>query len=128
MLCLGFQKLPDAQPHVFALALAAFTAMTTSGKSQSCVISGVSGAGKTESSKNFVRHILALSDADAGTVSGKTSDSTKLVHKIGVMSGVIEAFGNAKTELNPNSSRFGQYIALMFGPSGEVVRQARIST
>lgn len=99
--------------------------MTTSGKSQSCVISGVSGAGKTESSKNFVRHILALSD---GTVSGKTSDSTKLVHKIGVMSGVIEAFGNAKTELNPNSSRFGQYIALMFGPSGEVVRQARIST
>lgn len=77
--------------------------------SQACVISGISGAGKTESSKSFVRHVLALSDVDAGDGDG-VHDSSSLVSKICVVSEFIEAFGNAKTELNANSSRFGQCV------------------
>lgn len=102
--------------------------MVTSNKSQSCVISGVSGAGKTESSKNFVRHVLALSDGNAKLDESNLKESTTLVQRISVMSEIIEAFGNAKTELNPNSSRFGQYIALDFGQFGKAVQQAHIST
>ena len=73
-------------------------------------MSGESGAGKTETTKLIIEHILSR----AGT-----SDTT-LNDRISQMSPVLEAFGNAQTVMNHNSSRFGKYLEISFTASGGV--------
>ena len=90
------KALSEEPPHIFALAEKAYSALISSGVNQSFVISGESGAGKTESMKLICRYMAHLEGEEQSPV------------QYGVLSVnvVLEAFGNAKTVYNNNSSRF----------------------
>ncbi|KAM5280123.1 myosin-IIIb [Ctenodactylus gundi] len=104
-------------PHIFASADAAYQCLVTFRKDQLCiVISGESGSGKTESAHLIVQHLTFL---------GKASNQS-LREKILQVNSLVEAFGNACTAINDNSSRFGKYLEMMFMPTGAVMG-ARIS-
>eukprot|EP00051_Salpingoeca_urceolata_P023875 m.411732 g.411732 ORF g.411732 m.411732 type:complete len:1663 (-) comp20165_c1_seq2:63-5051(-) len=100
-------------PHVYAIADQAYFAQRHSGKPQCAVISGESGAGKTESAKFLIRHIITLCHSG--------SEGAVLENKILLVNPLLEAFGNAQTLMNHNSSRFGKYSELMFNGKGAVV-------
>lgn len=93
-------------PHVYMVALAAYKNMTVLGQNQCVLISGESGAGKTESAKLFLNHILSFGDTDG--------EASSLEEGIAETQPLLEAFGNAKTVLNNNSSRFGKYIEIVY--------------
>ncbi|XP_033637376.1 unconventional myosin-XVI-like isoform X1 [Asterias rubens] len=97
-------------PHIFCIADRAYRAMLREGQSQCCIISGESGAGKTESAKYFVKHILMTAQ----------SEESLLNDKIQQVNPLLECFGNAQTEMNDNSSRFGKYLELLFSSDGHV--------
>ncbi|XP_069877370.1 myosin-IIIb isoform X7 [Dipodomys merriami] len=103
-------------PHIFASADAAYQCLVTFSKDQCIVISGESGSGKTESAHLIVQHLTFLGKADNQT----------LREKILQVNSLVEAFGNACTAINDNSSRFGKYLEMMFTPTGAVMG-ARIS-
>ncbi|XP_032871794.1 myosin-IIIa isoform X3 [Amblyraja radiata] len=103
-------------PHIFAVADIAYQAMITYHSDQCIVISGESGAGKTESTHFLVEQLTAL---------GKTNNRV-LQEKILEVNNLLEAFGNACTVINNNSSRFGKYLELRF-TSGGTVMGAQIS-
>nr|XP_034991520.1 myosin-IIIb [Zootoca vivipara] len=98
-------------PHIFASADAAYQGMITFNKDQCIIISGESGAGKTESAHLIVQHLTFL---------GKASNRA-LREKILQVNPLVEAFGNACTAINDNSSRFGKYLEMMFTPTGAVM-------
>jgi len=100
------------EPHIFALAEAAFSGMRREQKDCCIVISGESGAGKTESSKHIMRYVAAISGGgspdDEGAGVGKVKDMLLASNPL------LEAFGNATTVRNDNSSRFGKYMDINF--------------
>ncbi|KAK3583683.1 hypothetical protein CHS0354_021430 [Potamilus streckersoni] len=98
-------------PHIYISAESAYQNLLHAKKSQCCVISGESGSGKTESCKFIVQHLLRI----AG------SDETNLNSKINKMNPLLEAFGNAKTVMNDNSSRFAKFMELFFTSNGKVL-------
>ncbi|XP_024431703.2 myosin-IIIa [Desmodus rotundus] len=98
-------------PHIFAVADFGYQSMVTYNSDQCIVISGESGAGKTESAHLLVQQL---------TVLGKANNIT-LQEKILQVNNLVEAFGNACTIINDNSSRFGKYLEMKFTPSGAVV-------
>jgi myosin-1 len=100
----------DVAPHVFATAEAAYRNMVTEDDNQCVIISGESGAGKTEASKQIQNYIAA--------VCGGGEDVDKLKTTFLESNPVLEAFGNAKTVRNNNSSRFGKYFTLKFNRFG----------
>lgn len=100
----------DVPPHIFATAEAAYRSMVTEEDSQCIIISGESGAGKTEASKQIQAYIAAISGDGEGV---------EKIKRIFLESNpVLEAFGNAKTLRNNNSSRFGKYFELKFNRFG----------
>jgi len=105
-------------PHIFALAEAAYTNMKAEEEPQCVIISGESGAGKTEASKAIMNYISAVSGG------GSSADSIKQM--ILESNPLLEAFGNAKTIRNNNSSRFGKYFEINFDSAG-VPRSALIT-
>eukprot|EP00761_Pharyngomonas_kirbyi_P012356 gb/GECH01012383.1/.p1 GENE.gb/GECH01012383.1/~~gb/GECH01012383.1/.p1 ORF type:complete len:1469 (+),score=336.96 gb/GECH01012383.1/:1-4407(+) len=98
-------------PHIFALAESAYRSMINDQESQCVIISGESGAGKTESAKLIMKYIAA--------VSGKTGEVERVKNIILETNPLLEAFGNAKTLRNNNSSRFGKYFEIQFSTSGD---------
>ncbi|NXN59432.1 MYO5B protein, partial [Rynchops niger] len=98
-------EMGDMDPHIFALAEEAYKQMVRFGKNQSLIISGESGAGKTVSAKYAMRYFT--------TIGGCVGDSS-MEEKVLASSPIMEAFGNAKTTRNDNSSRFGKYIEIGF--------------
>nr|XP_019604661.1 PREDICTED: myosin-IIIa [Rhinolophus sinicus] len=98
-------------PHIFAMADFSYQSMITYNSDQCIVISGESGAGKTESAHLLVQQL---------TVLGKANNIT-LQEKILQVNNLVEAFGNACTIINDNSSRFGKYLEMKFTSSGAVV-------
>ncbi|XP_056248090.1 unconventional myosin-IXb isoform X1 [Seriola aureovittata] len=110
------QPLGKLSPHIFAIADVAFHTMLTRQVNQCIVISGESGSGKTESSSYLIHCLTALS---------QKTYSTGLERTILGAGPVLEAFGNAKTAENNNSSRFGKFIQLNYLESG-VIRGAVI--
>ncbi|CAH2305733.1 myosin-IIIb isoform X1 [Pelobates cultripes] len=98
-------------PHIFASADAAYQGMVTFCKDQCIIISGESGAGKTESAHLIVQHLTFLGKAN----------NRALREKILQVNPLVEAFGNACTAINDNSSRFGKYLEMMFTPTGAVM-------
>ncbi|KAL8215013.1 hypothetical protein R6Q57_004462 [Mikania cordata] len=100
-------------PHVFAIAEIAFREMVNDGKSNSILVSGESGAGKTETTKMLMRY-LAYVGGHKGT-EGRTVEQQVLESNP-----VLEAFGNAKTVRNNNSSRFGKFVELQFDKHGRI--------
>ena len=107
----GNRALP---PHVFQIAAAAHTSLTLEGTDQAILISGESGAGKTEATK----HCLAYLAEVAGS---ESSIETQVLQA----NPLLEAFGNAKTVRNNNSSRFGRWLEVHFDATG-VIASARI--
>ena len=100
----------DVPPHIFGTAEAAYRAMVQEEEPQCVIISGESGAGKTEASKQIQNYIAAISEGAEGV---------EKVKQIFLQSNpLLEAFGNAKTLRNDNSSRFGKYFNLLFSPQG----------
>uniref|UniRef100_A0A3P9JVP6 Myosin IXAa n=1 Tax=Oryzias latipes TaxID=8090 RepID=A0A3P9JVP6_ORYLA len=103
--------LGDLEPHIYAVADVAYHAMLQRQRNQCIVISGESGSGKTQSTNFLIHHLTALSQK--GFASG--------VEQIILGAGpVLEAFGNAKTAQNNNSSRFGKFIQVNYQESGTV--------
>ncbi|XP_061629301.1 unconventional myosin-IXAb-like isoform X6 [Phyllopteryx taeniolatus] len=99
------------EPHIYAVADVAYHAMLQRRRNQCIVISGESGSGKTQSTNFLIHHLTALSQK--GFASG--------VEQIILGAGpVLEAFGNAKTAHNNNSSRFGKFIQVNYQASGTV--------
>mmetsp|Transcript_41275 Transcript_41275/g.66676 ORF Transcript_41275/g.66676 Transcript_41275/m.66676 type:complete len:1698 (-) Transcript_41275:250-5343(-) len=106
---------PSSKPHVFNTSNAAYRGICDRKKSQTVLISGESGAGKTETTK-FVMKFLAT----AGAEDGKVTDVERQVLESNPL---LEAFGNARTLRNDNSSRFGKFIELQFrGVSGDAAQ------
>lgn len=105
------KSLGERPPHVFAIADKAFRDMRVLKQSQSIIVSGESGAGKTESTKHLLRYLCDSYGAQAGPIEQKILDANP----------VLEAFGNAKTTRNNNSSRFGKFIEVHFDKRFQVV-------
>ncbi|XP_058150418.1 unconventional myosin-IXa isoform X1 [Dasypus novemcinctus] len=105
-------QLGKLEPHIYAVADVAYHAMLQHRKNQCIVISGESGSGKTQSTNFLIHHLTALSQK--GFASG--------VEQIILGAGpVLEAFGNAKTAHNNNSSRFGKFIQVNYQETGTVL-------
>ncbi|KAJ3095982.1 Myosin type-2 heavy chain 1 [Phlyctochytrium planicorne] len=109
----------DLEPHLFAVAEEAYRSMIRDKKNQSIIVSGESGAGKTQSAKYIMRYFAvvdALEKQDSKAASGGTSEIEEAVLSTNP---IMEAFGNSKTTRNDNSSRFGKYIEIIFSkPKG----------
>ena len=103
-------------PHVYEVASAAYREMMTHGKDQAIVISGESGAGKTETTKIAMRFLAGDEDGKASKKTGGASLERRVLRT----NPILEAFGNAKTLRNDNSSRFGKLIDIAFDRGGEV--------
>ncbi|KAJ7972561.1 Myosin [Quillaja saponaria] len=110
----------ELSPHPFAVADAAYRLMINDGISQSILVSGESGAGKTESTKLLMRYLAYM--GGRAVVEGRTVEQQVLESNP-----VLEAFGNAKTVRNNNSSRFGKFVEIQFDQRG-IISGAAIRT
>lgn len=111
----------ELEPHLFAIAEDAYRCMLRDNKNQTIVVSGESGAGKTVSAKYIMRYFATVEDPDhPRKVSVKSSSSashdalSETEEQILATNPIMEAFGNAKTTRNDNSSRFGKYLEILF--------------
>eukprot|EP00002_Diphylleia_rotans_P005133 TRINITY_DN1421_c0_g2_i1.p1 TRINITY_DN1421_c0_g2~~TRINITY_DN1421_c0_g2_i1.p1 ORF type:complete len:1295 (-),score=319.08 TRINITY_DN1421_c0_g2_i1:220-4104(-) len=100
-------------PHVFAIADRAYRSMKAEKKNQSILISGESGAGKTETSKFVMQYLVKIG--------GRGNQEALNERRIIESNPILEAFGNAKTLRNNNSSRFGKFLEIHFDSSNNVV-------
>ncbi|KAB8077996.1 P-loop containing nucleoside triphosphate hydrolase protein [Aspergillus leporis] len=110
-------------PHLFAIAEEAFADMLRDGKNQTIVVSGESGAGKTVSAKYIMRYFATRESSDQpGKYTTSRADAiSETEEQILATNPVMEAFGNAKTTRNDNSSRFGKYIEIMFDDRTNII-------
>ncbi|XP_071116024.1 unconventional myosin-Ic-like isoform X1 [Haliotis cracherodii] len=106
----NFYELP---PHIYAIADAAYRSMRGESVDQCVLISGESGAGKTEASKKILQYIAASST--------HSNEVERVKDRLLQSNPILEAFGNAKTNRNDNSSRFGKYMDIQFDYKGAPV-------
>uniref|UniRef100_F1KUD1 Myosin-VI n=1 Tax=Ascaris suum TaxID=6253 RepID=F1KUD1_ASCSU len=99
------KSLGQLPPHIFAIADKAYRDMKRFCESQSIIVSGESGAGKTESQKYILKYLCESWGSTAGPVQQRILETNP----------ILEAFGNAKTLRNNNSSRFGKFVEIHFG-------------
>eukprot|EP00741_Cyanophora_paradoxa_P014856 tig00000189_g14332.t1 len=123
------KKHGERPPHIFAVAEEAYAAMRATGTNQSILISGESGAGKTESTKFCMEFLTHAGFGLESRVGQGTPDSfaRSIAEQVLESNPILEAFGNARTLRNDNSSRFGKFIEIKFDTAGRVAG-ARIQT
>lgn len=108
-------------PHIFAIADNAYANLLADFRDQAVVISGESGAGKTETMK-LVLQFLAEASGRANKQNAKEGEKTESLEQQVLQSNpLMEAFGNAKTTRNNNSSRFGKWTEIKFNRAGAIV-------
>jgi myosin-1 len=101
----------ELPPHIYAIAEESYRSMTAENFNQCIIISGESGAGKTEAAKKVMHYIATITG-------GSNPKIDKVKHVIVESNPLLEAFGNAKTLRNNNSSRFGKYFEIQFDRDG----------
>ena len=105
----------EVPPHLWAITETAYRNMLQNGKNQSMLITGESGAGKTENTKKVISYLAMV--ASSGKKSGK---KVSLEDQIVATNPILESYGNAKTSRNDNSSRFGKFIRIHFTSAGKL--------
>ncbi|CZS98096.1 related to myosin II [Rhynchosporium graminicola] len=108
----------DTKPHIYAMADEAFRNLVDEGENQSILVTGESGAGKTENTKKVIQYLAAVAHSDS-PVKNKVQHSN-LSQQILRANPILEAFGNAQTVRNNNSSRFGKFIRIEFTRAGTI--------
>jgi myosin heavy subunit len=103
----------DMPPHVYGIAEQAYQKILDKGANQSILVSGESGAGKTESVKIMMQYLAVVSKSDGG--------QNKVAAQVLASNPLLEAFGNARTSRNNNSSRFGKFIEIQFSRAYKMV-------
>ncbi|KAI9244449.1 P-loop containing nucleoside triphosphate hydrolase protein [Sporodiniella umbellata] len=111
----------ELEPHLFALSEEAYRCMIREQKNQTIVVSGESGAGKTVSAKFIMRYFATADDQETTGKKKKVEGMTEVEEQILATNPIMEAFGNAKTTRNDNSSRFGKYIEIQFDGHANIV-------
>ncbi|XP_064164998.1 myosin heavy chain, fast skeletal muscle-like [Anguilla rostrata] len=114
------KKRMEAPPHIFSVSDNAYQFMLTDRENQSVLITGESGAGKTVNTKRVIQYFatIAVAGDKKKEAGGKIQGS--LEDQIIAANPLLEAYGNAKTVRNDNSSRFGKFIRIHFGTSGKL--------
>merc|ERR1712213_72601 len=105
----------ECPPHIFGVAEGSYQGMMNNSKNQSILITGESGAGKTENTKKVISYFASI-----GASGKKKEGEPGLEDKIVQTNPVLEAWGNAKTVRNDNSSRFGKFIRIWFNQGGKL--------
>ena len=106
---------PLLDPHVYQIAESAYRGIVAEGKSQAVIISGESGAGKTEATKKVLQYLACVASGREGlSMSDGNQSKSGIESRLLAANPVLEAFGNAKTVRNNNSSRFGKWMELQF--------------
>uniref|UniRef100_A0A670J012 Myosin-4-like n=1 Tax=Podarcis muralis TaxID=64176 RepID=A0A670J012_PODMU len=115
------KKRQEAPPHIFSISDNAYQFMLTDRENQSVLITGESGAGKTVNTKRVIQYFATIAVAgdkkkepQPGKMKGTLEDQIIQANPL------LEAFGNAKTVRNDNSSRFGKFIRIHFGTTGKL--------
>ncbi|KAM4691169.1 myosin-4-like [Rhinophrynus dorsalis] len=115
------KKRQEAPPHIFSISDNAYQFMLTDRENQSVLITGESGAGKTVNTKRVIQYFATIAaigekkkEATPGKMQGNLEDQIIQANPL------LEAFGNAKTVRNDNSSRFGKFIRIHFGTTGKL--------
>uniref|UniRef100_A0A8C1VQH1 Myosin heavy chain 7 n=1 Tax=Cyprinus carpio TaxID=7962 RepID=A0A8C1VQH1_CYPCA len=112
------KKRSEAPPHIFSISDNAYQYMLSDRENQSILITGESGAGKTVNTKRVIQYFASIA---ASPTKKETSDKKgTLEDQIIQCNPALEAFGNAKTIRNDNSSRFGKFIRIHFAASGKL--------
>ncbi|KAJ3334076.1 Myosin type-2 heavy chain 1 [Blyttiomyces sp. JEL0837] len=118
----------DLEPHLFAVAEEAYRNMINLDKNQSIIVSGESGAGKTQSAKYIMRYLAMVGDLDLlDTDTQQIRGRGELEQSVLLTNPILEAFGNSKTTRNDNSSRFGKYIEIWFSRPDSSNKSVRIT-
>ncbi|XP_071384729.1 myosin heavy chain, fast skeletal muscle-like [Centroberyx affinis] len=116
------KKRMEAPPHIFSVSDNAYQNMLTDRENQSVLITGESGAGKTVNTKRVIQYFATIAVSGGADKKEQTSGKIQgtLEDQIISANPLLEAFGNAKTVRNDNSSRFGKFIRIHFGTTGKL--------
>ncbi|KAI1003553.1 Myosin type-2 heavy chain 1 [Podosphaera aphanis] len=113
------QEREETKPHIYAMADEAFRNLVDEGENQSILVTGESGAGKTENTKKIIQYLAAVAHSESPTRI-KNQQHSNLSQQILRANPILEAFGNAQTVRNNNSSRFGKFIRIEFTRNGSI--------
>lgn len=106
----------DNKPHIFAIAEEAYQRLLSDKQDQSILVTGESGAGKTQNTKRILQYLASITSEDKLVSSGTESFELKILQS----NPILESFGNSQTVRNNNSSRFGKFIKIEFDERGKI--------
>ncbi|XP_025062214.1 myosin-11 isoform X3 [Alligator sinensis] len=120
------KKRHEMPPHIYAIADTAYRNMLQDREDQSILCTGESGAGKTENTKKVIQYLAVVASShkgkkDTSITQGPSFSYGELEKQLLQANPILEAFGNAKTVKNDNSSRFGKFIRINFDVTGYIV-------
>uniref|UniRef100_A0A8C5AZD2 Myosin, heavy chain 14, non-muscle n=1 Tax=Gadus morhua TaxID=8049 RepID=A0A8C5AZD2_GADMO len=117
------KKRHEMPPHIYAISEAAYRSMLQDREDQSILCTGESGAGKTENTKKVIQYLAHVASSHKTGAPGRKQESStgELERQLLQANPILEAFGNAKTVKNDNSSRFGKFIRINFDVAGYIV-------
>ncbi|XP_075696180.1 myosin-10-like isoform X3 [Rhinoderma darwinii] len=113
------KKRHEMPPHIYAISETAYRSMLQDREDQSILCTGESGAGKTENTKKVIQYLAHVASSHKGRK--ENTAPGELEHQLLQANPILEAFGNAKTVKNDNSSRFGKFIRINFDVAGYIV-------